>query len=45
MASPIEMHFYVVKAPDGTYHVQNIVLGKLGQHLLYKLKGFHNVPS
>jgi hypothetical protein len=40
MAFPIEMHFYVVKAPDGTYHVQNVVLGKLGQHHVHSEKSY-----
>jgi hypothetical protein len=42
MAFPIEMHFYVVKAPDGTYHVQNILspFGKLGQHHVHSEKSY-----
>lgn len=28
----IEMYFYVTKTSDGMYHVQNIVMGLLGQH-------------
>ena len=36
----IEMRFYVVRNPDGTYHVQNVVLGHLGQHHVHTEKGF-----
>jgi hypothetical protein len=36
----IEMHFYIVKNPDGTYHVQNVVMGMLGQHHVHTEKGF-----
>jgi hypothetical protein len=35
-----EMHFYVVKTPDGLYHVQNIVAGRLGQHHVHSEKSY-----
>jgi hypothetical protein len=35
-----EMHFYVVKTPDGLYHVQNIVAGHLGQHHVHSEKSY-----
>ena len=35
-----EMHFYVTKTTDGLYHVQNAVMGMLGQHHVHTEKGF-----
>jgi hypothetical protein len=36
----VEMYFYVYKNPDGTIHVQNIVMGRLGQHHVHSEKSF-----
>lgn len=35
-----EMHFYVTKTKDGLYHVQNAVMGMMGQHHVHTEKGF-----
>jgi len=36
----IEMHFYVVRTPDGLYHVTNIVMGHLGQHHVHSEESY-----
>lgn len=36
----IEMHFYVNRNKDGTIHVQNAVMGMIGQHHIHSKKGF-----
>ena len=36
----IEMHFYVFRTKDGLYHVQNVVMGRLGQHHVHTEEGF-----
>jgi hypothetical protein len=36
----ISMTFYVSKDKDGNIHVQNAVMGALGQHHVHSLEGF-----
>lgn len=36
----MEMHFYVTKTKDGLYHVQNCIMGHLGQHHIHNEKSF-----
>jgi hypothetical protein len=36
----VEMHFYVVRTPDGLYHIQNVVMGHLGQHHIHSEKSY-----
>ena len=40
MMRTIEMHFYVNRNKDGSVHVQNAVMGMLGQHHVHSKKGF-----
>lgn len=35
-----EMHFYVWRSRDDTYHVQNIVMGHLGQHHVHSERSY-----
>ena len=34
------MNFYVTITTDGSYHVQNAVMGMMGQHHIHTKKGF-----
>ena len=37
-----QMNFYCTKEPDGTIHVQNAVMGFLGQHHVYTTEDFEH---
>ena len=37
----LEMNFYVVKTEEGIYHVQNAVMGMLGQHHVHTERGYN----
>jgi len=36
----VEMHFYATKTVDSNVHVQNVVMGLMGQHHVHTPKGF-----
>jgi hypothetical protein len=35
-----KMHFYVTITKDGLYHVQNTVMGMMGQHHVHTKEGY-----
>lgn len=36
----IRMHFYVSRCSDGLIHVQNVLMGHMGQHHVHDEAGF-----
>ncbi len=40
MSIVIRMTFYATECPDGTIHVQNVVMGHLGQHHVHTKESF-----
>lgn len=36
----IRMSFYVTITPDKMYHVQNVIMGQLGQHHIHNKKSY-----